>query len=492
MSLRIENMPSPNVLMTSMRSIGYTFQTALADILDNSISAGANEIKIFSPINDQDLYITIIDNGKGMNDFELLNAMKYGSERDNNNLEDLGRFGLGLKSASLSQCRTLIVASKCNNTINAYCWDLDYVIKTKGWGCLKLSNDEINDLPSIDYLKALEQGTMVVWKNFDIAKKKSGGYIRTYLSEEINEAFQHISLVFHRFLNRKNSIKIFINEERIIGIDPFLEDHPKTDSKKPTELKIDDSLIKVQTFILPHQSDLTSNDIEKLGGINSFKNGQGFYIYRNDRLIKWGTRFKLASFSMDKELYKYGRIKVDIPNTLDETREIDIKKQNAVIPKSIVHSLRKSVDSVCVKSKKKTEKRNKITLEKDPTKLWSKSVNSDKKERYFINLESKFIMGFLRNFEDNVQKDIIHLLDAISATIPYNDIYNSMCNNQISINENIEVNDSLVLLGLSEIYRYQKIYKKTIKECFDLLVSVEPFNNSEIKNKILERIDYNG
>ena len=369
MAKYILNNPSPDVLMNSMRSIGYSFKTAVADIIDNSISAHANEIRIYTPIND-DLFISFFDNGEGMVRDELLNAMKYGSDREYYGIDDLGRFGLGLKSASLSQCRKLTVASKKDGAISAFRWDLDSVIKTKRWDCLELENDEINQLPMIKILIEAEKGTLVVWQDFDIAYKKSNGHVRETLSEEVDEMEKHLSLVFHRFLNRSfNQIKIYINDDRIKGYDPFLEDHPKTDSQKPSIIKCEDEDIKIQQFILPHQNDLSNDDIEKLGGTECLRSGQGFYIYRNDRLIIYGTWFRLPSSNLNSELYKYGRIKVDIPNTLDDMWDIDIKKQNASIPRQILASLKKAVSNVQLKSKDKSAKRTRLKLEKDDSKI---------------------------------------------------------------------------------------------------------------------------
>lgn len=352
MAKYILNNPSPDVLMNSMRSIGYSFKTAVADIIDNSISAHASEIKIYTPIND-DLFISFFDNGEGMSRDELLNAMKYGSDRECYGIDDLGRFGLGLKSASLSQCRKLTVASKKDGVISAFRWDLDSVIETKRWDCLELENDEIKQLPMIKVLTEAEKGTLVVWQDFDIAYKKSNGHVMETLSEEVDEMEKHLSLVFHRFLNRSfNQIKIYINDDRIKGYDPFLEDHPKTDSQKPSIIKCENKDIRIQQFILPHQNDLSNEDVEKLGGIERLRSGQGFYIYRNDRLIIYGTWFRLASSNLNSELYKYGRIKVDIPNTLDDMWDIDIKKQNASIPRQILASLKKSCEQCSCKIKR--------------------------------------------------------------------------------------------------------------------------------------------
>ena len=139
MAIKIENTPSPSVLMNSMRAIGYTFKTALADIVDNSISAAAKNVYISIPINDDDLYVTILDDGKGMSRDDLFNAMKYGSDREYTSA-DLARFGLGLKSASLSQCRILTVISKNDSEISAFQWNLDSVIQDKKWDCIELES----------------------------------------------------------------------------------------------------------------------------------------------------------------------------------------------------------------------------------------------------------------------------------------------------------------------------------------------------------------
>ena len=174
MAEKIKNIPSPDILMNSLRSIGYSFKTAVADIIDNSISADAKNIWIdFPSYSSDNLYITILDDAIGMDDAALFNAMKYGSERDEYGEKDLGRFGVGLKSASLSQCRTLTVMSKFNGDIHAYRWDLDEVLRSKEWECLRLDFDEIQACPNYEKLNSLVQGTMVVWQNFDIADQKS-------------------------------------------------------------------------------------------------------------------------------------------------------------------------------------------------------------------------------------------------------------------------------------------------------------------------------
>ncbi|MCH5179816.1 MAG: ATP-binding protein [Erysipelotrichales bacterium] len=490
MSKKIENSPAPDILMKSMRSIGYSFKTAIADILDNSISAHATEIRIYTPINDDNIFVSILDNGEGMDRGELLNAMKYGSNRDGYGINDLGRFGLGLKSASLSQCKVLTVVSKKENLISGFSWDLDSVCSSNKWECLELSDEEISTLPTIEKLKNQERGTLVVWQNFDMIFKKSDGHVREMIVEEVDETEKHLSLVFHRYLNSKtNPISIFINDDRLIGLDPFLENHPKTDSQKPNPINCEGSNITIQQFILPHQSDLSNSDIDKLGGIDSLRNGQGFYIYRNDRLIIYGTWFRLASTYVNSELYKYGRIKVDIPNTLDDIWEIDIKKQNAAIPRSILNSLKRAVVNVRDRSKKKTSKRSKLTLEKDDTKIWNKCLNRSGKEEYFINPNSQFLKNFLNEFEDSDKTKILNFIDILSSSIPYDDIYNSMCNSALNKNVSQDKLDAFVLEGVKQFNFFKQILQCNNEKAFEKIRSYEPYNNDEIFNAVKERIN---
>ena len=115
--------------MESTRAMGYSLEAAVADIIDNSVAAGATRVDIqFSPY-DAVPYVSILDNGMGMTSDEINDAMRYGSQSSLNERQatDLGRFGLGLKTASLSQCRCLTVISKQGRSVQARRWDLDEV-----------------------------------------------------------------------------------------------------------------------------------------------------------------------------------------------------------------------------------------------------------------------------------------------------------------------------------------------------------------------------
>ena len=134
-----ETPPFAPVLMESTRAIGYSLEAAIADIIDNSVAAKAGKVQLsFFPVGDA--YVSILDNGTGMDDAQMNIAMQYGSKSptETRDSSDLGRYGLGLKTASLSQCRVLTVISKQGDQVIGRRWDLDYVIKTGAWSLLIL------------------------------------------------------------------------------------------------------------------------------------------------------------------------------------------------------------------------------------------------------------------------------------------------------------------------------------------------------------------
>lgn len=418
------NLPEANILMNSMRAMGYTFESAVADVIDNSICAGAQNIKILMPLSPLEKDVCIFDDGSGMSPAELMEAMKYGSNVPDRKSNDLGRFGLGLKSASLSQCRKLTVVSKKDNIVSALQWDLDFVEKKKDWVVKELSEAEIQSLPHIDHIADIKHGTGVIWSDFDTLDTTRGS-IYTCLNKQIQPLCTHLSLIFHRFLQGEETekINIFINFHELVPLDPFLHRHKKTRINKEISIPVIDSngqeqMIRAQTFNLPHLHDLSPEDQKLLGGIESMKTQQGFYVYRGLRLIIWGSWFGMPR----EEIFKYARVKVDIPNTLDDIWHIDIKKQNATIPRKIRDRLKNAVLEVTQQSQKKiTYRGSKAPMEK---RLWF-PVNNRGISEFRINRDSS-LFGLLSGADEKSRKYFDLILDEIEKSIPYNDIYNEM------------------------------------------------------------------
>ena len=431
-----ENKPTADILMTSMRAMGYTFESAIADIIDNSISALAKNIWIRFPIDPIDCYVAICDNGFGMNKEELFDAMKYGSEqkRDNRASNDLGRFGLGLKAASLSQCRRLTVASKKNGEISAYIWDLDVILEKKNWYMIECSANQISKIKHIEWLDNLDAGTIVVWENFDIIEKSSGN-IYAELSKLQEATSDYLSLIFHRYLNKtgSNKISIKINNFELVGLDPFLENHNKTNVRRKIEIPIEDSngverMVVVQPYVLPFQKDLSAEDKKISGGLENYRSKQGFYVYRNERLIVWGTWFGRHR----DELTKYARIRVDIPNTLDDIWGIDIKKQNAKIPSMIKVRLTRAVDEamdIAVKAQKFRGRVEKVDDEIDY--IWDRIKGRGDNFAYKINRNSKIFNLIHNSVSDEVWSQLDMVLEEIENSLPYQQIYIDKSQNKV-------------------------------------------------------------
>lgn len=452
-----KSIPSAPMLIESMRSIGYSFQTALADIIDNSLSAKASTINIYLEVRSEKPSVVFIDNGVGMSVGELEEAMRYGSSNPNDmrNKDDLGRFGLGLKSASMSQCRELVVVSKVGQKINCFSWNLDYVIAKNDWVIQCLDNSEIDQLPLVSELMKFNNGTYVLWRNFDRIESTTNDISKT-LEEKMYESIEYLALIFHRFID--DGVKIAINNEQLLKRDPFLKNSKKTQQLRSQKIIIEDSVIKVQPYILPFISKLNEEELELLGNKDSLRSEQGFYIYRNKRLIVWGTWFRIVK---KDELGKLSRVQVDIPNTLDYMWSIDIKKSSASIPSSIREKLYTSVKDSISSSKqvmKYRGRKKKETLEIDYA--WN-IVNKDKIRTYEINLE----LPLLRIFENSLNKDQLiifeKLIEDIQDGFPIRDLYNDLSeenntNFDIKTNEIERAEDfkerimELTKLGISE------------------------------------------
>lgn len=492
MSEIVKNIPTADVLMTSMRSMGYTFEAAIADVLDNSISAQANRIDIRFPIDPQSCFVAICDNGIGMSKSELFDAMKYGSQikKDIRETNDLGRFGLGLKSASLSQCRKLTVISKKDNMISAYKWDLDIIKDSGDWDIIEYGEMEIPNISWADYLINLESGTVVLWEEFDILEKNAGS-VYSELSRYQEEVSRYLSLIFHRFLSKSdsNNIEVFINHFKLEPIDPFLEKHKKTNIRRQITIPINDSngferIILVQPFILPFQKDMTSEDKKLVGGMEDYRTKQGFYIYRNKRLIIWGTWFGRRR----GELTKHARIKVDIPNTLDDIWCIDIKKQVASIPNIIKNQLKKAVDEAMDIAVRAQTYRGRIyNADENTDYIWNRIKGRGDTYQYKINRDSIIFDLVKQKVDDDILNRIEMILEEIEKSVPYQQIYIDKSQNKVDEykeeNEiaDIETKAQILIkmtMGLDNCSR---------KNAIDRIFASEPFcNYQRLKEKMKE------
>lgn len=491
-----ENKPTADVLMISMRAMGYSFKSAVADIIDNSISAHASDITVKFPIDPAECFVAICDNGDGMTQDELFDAMKYGSERkkDERAEDDLGRFGLGLKAASLSQCRKLTVASKKNGILSAFVWDLDVIEQKHEWYMVECAEDQIDVIRFIDYLKEKDSGTIVLWENFDLLEKSTGDVFGS-LNNFMSETSDYLTLIFHRFLNRndKSRISITVNNYALQGIDPFLESHPKTNIRREIKVTIPDSngrehIVTVQPFILPFQKDLAAEDKIRSGGIENYRSMQGFYIYRNERLIVWGKWFNRHR----DELTKYARIRVDIPNSLDDIWGIDIKKQTATIPPSIRKRLTKAVDEAMDISVQKQTYRGRVSkIDEECDYIWDRISLREGLFTYRINRHSKVMELLKEKIGEDSLPYLDMILEEIENSVPYQQIYIDKSQNIIDEEVSDERRADVKAKAEVIIKMASKAGTSDITGLIDRLFFSEPFSNfPDIKYKLME--EYNG
>lgn len=375
-----EKLPLPELMLAGLRSIGYEFDTAVADIIDNSISAEATRVDIFFDSTISEPYFAICDNGFGMSELELGFAMDFGTKKDRtfSNPKDLGRFGLGLKTASLSQCRKFYVVTKKSGIICASCWDFDHVIETKRWSLINLSDEEIRKLPHVDYLDDKNSGTIVIWENFDKIRASSSDFSSAFISRA-NNSESYCSLVFHRFYN---SVSISFNGRRIKKMDPFLDGFDNVVALRRESISYNNSTIFVQAYRMPASSDLSTEEKDLIGGIDSLKSDQGLYIYRNNRLILWGKWLRLEH----KGLYTHlARVKVDIPASLDQEWSLDVKKSTAIIPDDIRKKMWAPINDGLDQSTRRIRYDGEREVSSGVERIWIRKMLPDKQVTYTLN-----------------------------------------------------------------------------------------------------------
>lgn len=403
-----ECVPFAPSLIESMRSLGYSFPSAIADLLDNSISARAKKITIVAEPN-LNPSLVIFDDGCGMNQNELYEAMRYGSSNplEERKEDDLGRFGLGLKSASLSQCRKLVVISKKEGQVCGYSWDLDYVMEKQSWMLKGFSDEEIYKYPHSELLNDVEHGTYIYLSEFDRIKEGTGNISETF-NKCLDDMINHLALVFHRYIDE--GLKIVVNGVEIESRDPFLLNHSATQRKRESSFHINGEKIVLKPYILPHLSKLSQDDLDKVGGKDRLRSDQGFYVYRNKRLIIWGTWFRLER---KDELNKLARVMVDIPNSLDYMWSIDIKKSTATLPDIIRRNMYNAVyESVLSSESVHTYRGRKEKKKDDIDYIWERVKVRDGYE-YVINRQ----IPQLKMLEETLDDKQIKMLERIIATL---------------------------------------------------------------------------
>lgn len=330
--------PRADAMLESLRGLGYTTATALADIVDNSISAAARNVEIWLTWDGPSSRVTILDDGRGMSDSELEKAMRLGdkSPLDDRTPEDLGRFGMGLKTSSFSQCRRLTVASRKDGELSCLRWDLTK-LREQPLEWFMYEGPEPGSERFLAPLGSKPTGTLVLWEDLD--RMVTEGYTPDDFGDLIDDIEAHLAMVFHRLIDgTRPKFRLSINGRVVPAWDPFMTDHPaKTWSSHPDRFGTAAGAIEIEGHVLPHKDRLSQEEFDAGAGPNGWTAQQGFYIYRNQRLLLAGGWLGLGQGRAwnREESHRLARIRLDIPNTADADWKIDIRKSTARPPVSL-------------------------------------------------------------------------------------------------------------------------------------------------------------
>lgn len=474
----LELPPVASMLMQSLRSVGYSTAAALADLVDNSISAGTRTVSISVTMRSRP-FVAISDDGSGMDEATLLSAMRFGSRdpRDLREHSDLGRFGLGLKTASLSQCRRLTVATLKDGQLSIARWDLDECDRRGSWWLQRPSRDELPREP-LSFLEAHRHGTSVIWENLDRLEAAGG-------DRAILDAADYLALVFHRFLAGEivGPFSILLNGRPLVAADPFLEGHTKGQALHTESVTVDDHPVIVTPFVLPYPSRLKPEDLERAGGRESLKTAHGFYIYRGGRLVVPGGWFRIVPAD---DLIRLARIRVDLPVELDHLWKIDIRKAIAEPPPALRPHLKRIVGAVAARS------RNVYTYKGTPMDsrlripLWQRHDMRDAGTAWRINRDHPAVSPLLSGHHEG--GEVAALLNLLEENLPIHDIHIYTANDQPVVEPVVPDESELEIVARRIVTAFSD-RPEIAARILERLPVTEPFNrNPDAALRIAERL----
>lgn len=471
---RVDATPHAAALIESLRDIGYSLETAVADIIDNSITAGARTVRILSDTDCDDPEIAIIDDGNGMSRDELVAAMRPGSQNPlaSRDASDLGRFGLGLKSASFSQCRRLTVVTRKDGNLSAAIWDLDDVAERNEW-----TVDLLEDSSDLAVrLELGEHGTAVIWQKLDrLAAGMANNSRRRseVINAKIAETEHHLRLVFHRFMNGSKALSIKLNGRQLKPLDPFARKKSATIADPEELFPFAHGEITIQSFTLPHHSQMNDREWDDIGGPEGHLKTQGFYLYRGDRLIVYGTWFGLCRQS---ELTKLSRVRIDIPNSMDADWKIDVKKSSAQLPPEVRDRLKKVIERIRDGSRRTYRRRGEKLVDQERLPFWHRQ-QADGHIRYRPNLEHPAFAKFTETLPDQYRRGFLNCLTLLGASLPVETLHADMAGTAEQIVPDTMDDDALTQAVQFTLSTLQGAGKEP-DEIKQMMREVDPFRSS--------------
>lgn len=336
----VELAPSASRLTESLRDIGYDLESAVADLVDNSVTAGAQNVSVRLEFDQQESWICIADDGHGMTKSELIEGLRFGTRRSYID-GDLGRFGLGLKTASISQCRRVNVFSRRSTQrcrISGFALDLDHIASTDRWELVHAPQDRFSSMATT--LLTRGPGTVVFWTHLDRIidlDKPESGWNRRRLEVNADKIRSHLGMVFHRFLENavpgRAPLTISVNGVRAEPWNPMAPTEATTQLPTIHVNAGHGSDITVGRYVLPARHEFSDpSAFERLSGPRKWNRQQGFYVYRAHRMIQSGGWCGLRAID---EHTKLARVSLDFPTSVDTDFKIDVSKMRVSLPAQI-------------------------------------------------------------------------------------------------------------------------------------------------------------
>lgn len=471
--------PFASSMSQSLRAFGYDLPSAIADLVDNSIFANAKNVWIDFNWDGDESSVCVTDDGRGMAEKEMLDAMRPGSRNplESRDPGDLGRYGLGLKTASFSQCRRLTVRSKQQKRAVTRCWDLDFIQQKNKWLLLRSAREESE--PSLARIGKMVAGTSVLWEKMDriVADLDVDNQLHESLFHQRIEGVKaHLAMIFHRFMEGRNRLTIFINGRAIEPWDPFLTSQKATQQLADEAIALFQGRVNVVPYVLPHLSKLTKKVHDEAGGIKGWNAHQGFYVYRNKRLLVPGDWLGL-SFSKE-EHYRLARILLDIPNSMDQQWEIDVTKSKARPPDALRKDLKRIADLTRSRASDIYRHRGRIIARNNSAPhvfAWDKKVKHGK-IFYSVNREHPLVKDVMANSGAGKSR-INALLRLLEETVPVPWIVMSNAENPDQQSVPFEQSPSSQICDIMrEVFTALRRSDMTVKEALHRLRTMEPFD----------------
>jgi hypothetical protein len=477
--------PNPGDLIESLRDFGYTLQSALADLIDNSLAAKASRVWIVVDPSPVAPHIAVVDDGEGMSESRLVEAMRMGTmgPLSRRAATDLGRFGLGMKTASLSQGQRLTVISKRGRNLAVRSWDLAHVRKANDWQLLTTPSQVASDYHG--RLSRAKHGTAIVIEQLDRASfvAVAEALRSSHLAAALDSIREHLGMVFHRFMEK--GFEINLGENRIPRWDPYLSEH--STRLAPETLRLPErGEITVTPFVLPHHTRLSDERHELAAGPLGWNAHQGFYIYRCGRLIVPGTWLNLRLKKEDT--YKLARIQVDLPNTMDHDWQLNVMKSHVSAPPLLKDDFRRIASDVRRQAAEVYRIRGERQAPSRPTAdhfVWRREATRTG-VRYRVDRTHPVVQAFLHAgcVHDDVLDSVISLVEATLPVAAMLQEPQKAIDGSVSTEPPVEIDSLVDMLLHAEQY-----FSRTGKKAGDarrLLLASEPFRR--FRDAVLSRL----